>query len=209
MNGLLITFEGIEGSGKSTQIELLKTRLKDLNLPVSVTRQPGGTRIGESIRKILLDPKHTAMHARAELLLYAADRAQHVAEVVQPELDADRICLCDRFADSTTAYQGAGRAIENEDIQWLHRFAMQGCMPDLTLLLDLPEKTGLSRVAKAGNPDRIESEALEFHQRVRASFLKIAELEAERVKVVDGMQSVEAVAEAIWAHVSPVVERVR
>jgi dTMP kinase len=209
MNGLLITLEGIEGSGKSTQIELLKARLEALELPVTITRQPGGTRIGESIRKILLDPKHVGMDSRAELLLYAADRAQHVAEVVQPKLEADHICLCDRFADSTTAYQGAGRAIGGEDIDWLQRFALQGCMPDLTLLIDLPVKEGLARAAKASNPDRIEREALDFHERVREGFLAIAKKDPDRVKVIDGSESVEAVAEAIWAHAAPVVERVR
>lgn len=209
MNGLLITFEGIEGSGKSTQIELLRARLESLNLPVTVTRQPGGTRIGESIRKILLNPKYTDMDSRAEALLYAADRAQHTAEVVEPELNADRICLCDRFADSTTAYQGAGRAIDDDDIQWLHRFALQGCMPDLTLLLDLPEKEGIARAAKTGKLDRIESEALDFHRRVRERFLLIAQHNPDRVKVVDTLKSVETVSEEIWAHVSPVVERLR
>ncbi len=209
MNGLLITFEGIEGSGKSTQIELLRTRLESLNLPTTITRQPGGTRIGESIRKIVLNPKNTALDSRAEVLLYAADRAQHTAEIVQRELEADRICLCDRFADSTTAYQGAGRAIDDADIHWLHRFALQGCMPDLTLLLDLPEKDGLARAAKAGEPDRIEREALEFHARVRQGFLGIAEQEPERVKVIDALPSAETVAQSIWSHVSPVVERVR
>ena len=209
MNGLLITFEGIEGSGKSTQISLLRARLESLNLPVTVTRQPGGTRIGESIRKLLLNPKHTDMDSRAEALLYAADRAQHTAEVVQPELDADRICLCDRFADSTTAYQGAGRAIDDDDIQWLHRFALQGCMPDLTLLLDLPEKDGIARAAKTGKLDRIESEALDFHRRVRERFLVIAQHNPDRVKVIDTLKSIDAVSEEIWAHVSPVVERLR
>ena len=205
----MITFEGIEGSGKSTQISLLRARLESLNLPVTVTRQPGGTRIGESIRKLLLNPKHTDMDSRAEALLYAADRAQHTAEVVQPELDADRICLCDRFADSTTAYQGAGRAIDDDDIQWLHRFALQGCMPDLTLLLDLPEKDGIARAAKTGKLDRIESEALDFHRRVRERFLVIAQHNPDRVKVIDTLKSIDAVSEEIWAHVSPVVERLR
>ncbi len=209
MNGLLITFEGIEGSGKSTQIELLRARLESLKLNVVVTRQPGGTRIGESIRKVLLNPNNTTLDPHAEALLYAADRAQHAAEVIQPALDRDRVCLCDRFSDSTTAYQGAGRAIAGEDIQWLHRFALQGCLPDLTLLLDLPEKEGLARAAQAGEPDRIEREALEFHARVREGFLTIAKHEPERVKVIDGLQSVDAVAQAIWAHVSPVVERIR
>ena len=205
----MITFEGIEGSGKSTQISLLRARLESLNLPVTVTRQPGGTRIVAGSRKLLLNPKHTDMDSRAEALLYAADRAQHTAEVVQPELDADRICLSDRFADSTTAYQGAGRAIDDDDIQWLHRFALQGCMPDLTLLLDLPEKDGIARAAKTGKLDRIESEALDFHRRVRERFLVIAQHNPDRVKVIDTLKSIDAVSEEIWAHVSPVVERLR
>lgn len=207
MNGLLITFEGIEGSGKSTQIALLRDRLEGLKLPVTVTRQPGGTRIGESIRKIVLSPKNTGLDPRAEALLYAADRAQHVAEVIQPALDADRVCLCDRYSDSTTAYQGAGRAMDDADIQWLHRFAIQGCMPDLTLLLDLPEKEGLARAAQTGKLDRMESEAIDFHRRVRDGFLQIAANEPERVKIIDATPNADAVAEAIWAHVWPIVER--
>lgn len=209
MNGLLITFEGIEGSGKSTQIASLYKRLESLKLPVTVTRQPGGTTIGESIRKLLLNPKYAMMDSHTEALLYAADRAQHIAEVIQPHLEADRICLCDRFSDSTTAYQGAGRAIDESDILWLHKFALQGCRPDLTLLLDLPEKDGLARAAKAGRPDRIESETLDFHQRVRESFLAIAKHDPHRVKIVDALQPIETVEAAIWTHVAPVVERVR
>lgn len=209
MNGLLITFEGIEGSGKSTQIEMLRERLESMGLPVAVTRQPGGTFIGESIRRILLNPNHTGMDSKTEALLYAADRAQHAAEVVQPALDADRVCLSDRFSDSTTAYQGAGRALDDGDIQWLHRFALHGCMPDLTLLLDLPEDIGLARAANVGKPDRIEREALDFHRRVRDGFLKIAENEPERVKVIDATQPPETVAEAVWSHVALLVERVR
>jgi dTMP kinase len=209
MNGILITFEGVEGSGKTTQIDLLKPKLEALELDVVVTRQPGGTRIGRALRTILLDPKSNGLDDHAEALLYTADRAQHIAEVVQPALDADKVCLCDRFADSTTAYQGAGRAVPADDIQWLHRFALRGCMPDLTLLFDLPVKTGLKRAAQAGKPDRIELEALDFHERVRESFLEIARKEMDRVKVIDATQNETAVADAVWSFVLPVVERLR
>jgi len=209
MNGILITFEGVEGSGKSTQIDLLTPKLEALKLDVVVTRQPGGTPIGRALRTILLDPASNGLDTHAEALLYTADRAQHVADVVQPALEADKVCLCDRFADSTTAYQGAGRAVDPEQIQWLHRFALRGCMPDLTLLFDLPAATGLKRAAQVGKPDRIEQESLDFHERVRECFLNIARDEMDRVKVIDATLDQATVADTVWSYVLPVVERLQ
>jgi dTMP kinase len=197
MRGLFITVEGIEGCGKSTQISFLKEALESRGYDVVVTREPGGTPIAESIRGILLDPANSALSSMAEAFLYAAARAQHVDEKIRPALNAGKIVVSDRFADSTTAYQGAGRALPMETIQSLHALATRGAWPDLTIVLDLPVEVGLKRAGHGNELDRIELEPLAFHQRVREGFLEIARNEPTRVHVVDGAQSVEAVAAAI------------
>jgi len=197
MKGPFITVEGVEGCGKSTQIALLKEYLESRGRAVVVTREPGGTPIAESIRGILLDPANSALSPMAEAFLYAAARAQHVDERIRPALDAGTAVISDRFADSTTAYQGAGRELPPETIQSLHAFATRGTWPDLTFVLDLPVEVGLRRAGHGNELDRIELEPLEFHQRVREGFLQIARKEPARVHVVDGTQSIEAVAAAI------------
>lgn len=205
MNGVFITLEGVEGCGKTTQMTLLGQRLEAEGRRVLRTREPGGTPIAETIRGILLDPANTALCPVAELLLYEAARAQHVAERIQPALEAGTIVLCDRFADSTTAYQGAGRVLPRDTVLNLHRVATGGVWPDLTIVFDVPVAMGLERAAAVGHRDRIECEPLEFHERVRAEFLRIAEAEPERVKVVDAAQPPEAVAEVVYELVRAIV----
>lgn len=191
MNGLFITFEGVEGCGKTTQITLLKEFLEHKGHTVVATREPGGTPIAEKIRHILLNADHDEMAHETELLLYAAARAQHVVEKIKPALEKGHIVICDRYYDSTTAYQGAGRSIDREKLNWLHAYATVGCIPDITFLIDLPVNIGLKRVIARAEADRLERETIDFHQRVRDGFLAIAKAEPNRVTIIDGTQSIE------------------
>ncbi len=203
--GIFITFEGVEGCGKSTQVERQRARLESQGLTVMATREPGGTPIAESIRQILLDPANHAMSPTTELLLYEAARAQHVAEKILPALDSGHVVLCDRFMDSTTAYQVAGRGLDPQAVVGLHTLATAGLHPDLTILVDVPAEVGLARVAQTKTSDRIENENVEFHTRVRAAFLQIAKAAPERVRVVDGTQPMDEVTETISRLVDSVV----
>ncbi len=205
--GLFITFEGVEGCGKSTQITLLHQYLESLRYDVEETREPGGTPIAEAIRDVLLSPDNASMSPVTELLLYEAARAQHVAERIRPALAAGRIVLCDRFSDSTTAYQGAGRGLSGEALRVLHAIATGDVCPDLTLVLDVPAQVGLARATRGGAPDRIEQESLAFHERVRAGYLRLAEAEPGRIKVVDGTRPVGEVSSAIRRLVDALLER--
>jgi dTMP kinase len=191
MKGIFITFEGIEGTGKSTQIVLLANHLAAHKRPVTLTREPGGTAIGDQVRKILLDPQNTNLAARAELLLYAAARVQHIEELIRPELAEGKIVLCDRFSDATVAYQGYGRSLEPDTILALDRIATGGLKPDLTILLDIDPAAGLAR-ARGRNSSRgleaearFENEDLAFHDRVRRGYLALAAQEPGRFRVVD------------------------
>ncbi len=186
--GLFLTFEGGEGSGKSTQIAMLRSAFDSLALPYVCIREPGGTRVGEEIREILLDPSHGFMSFRAELLLYEAARAQLVAEVIAPALKVGKIVLCDRFYDSTAAYQGHARGLPIEQIDGLNLFAADSLVPDLTILLDVDPLVGIVRATGQG-ADRIEREGIEFHQRVRQGFLAIASSQPERFAVIDASLS--------------------
>jgi len=190
--GRFITFEGIEGSGKTTQIKLLAEALRGDGFDVVLTREPGGTTIGERIRSVLLDSAHRSMAPIAELLLYAAARNQHVEEIILPAIEAGKTVLCDRYADATTAYQGAARSLERQTLKDVHRIATEGLWPDLTVLLDLPATDGLARALdrnrrspETASEDRFEREALEFHERVRQGYLAIAREEPGRFAVVD------------------------
>lgn len=194
---LFITLEGGEGCGKSTQIALLQQRLQAQGRPVTLLREPGGTRIGEAIRAILLDPQNTALVPMAELMLYEAARAQLVAERINPALKNGGIVLCDRFYDSTAAYQGGGRGFNMDTLTHLNQFATGGLAPDLTIIIDLPVAAGLKRAAGREAADRLEQEDTAFHERVRAAFLEIARNEPGRVHVVDGAGTPETVAAQI------------
>ena len=194
MSGLFITFEGGEGCGKSTQIDLLREVLEEQGQSVVITREPGGTPIAEAIREVLLNADHKGMCTESELLLYAAARAQHVQEKIRPALEAGQVVLCDRFADSTTAYQGAARGVNEALVEQLYQIATGGLKPDKTILIDLDPVTGLDRARIRGTADRLESENLAFHQAVREGFLKIAAAEPERVVVLDGAQEIKVIA---------------
>lgn len=205
--GVFITFEGVEGCGKTTQVRMLTEWLRASGHDVVVTREPGGTPIAEAIRELLLDPANKAFAPTAELLMYAAARAQHVAELIRPAIAAGKIVLCDRFADSTTAYQGAGRGLKPETVAALHSIATDGVWPHLTVVVDVPAEVGLSRAKGRNIPlNRLEQESLAFHQRVRAAFLALAEAEPERVKRVDGLGTPEQVHQAIAALARDVLE---
>lgn len=204
--GIFITFEGVEGCGKSTQTSLLREYLESRGHSVVCTREPGGTPISEAIRRVLLDPAHGTMVPAAELLLYAAARAQHVHERIRPALDAGAIIICDRFADSTTAYQCGGRGIGHDIVAQLHSLVTAGLRPDITFIMDVPVALGLARAARTGIPDRIEREQLAFHERVRAEFLRLAGEEPERIQLLDGTRDVQTLAAMIRGRVDTLLE---
>lgn len=213
MAGIFITFEGIEGCGKTTQIRLLEDFLKLRSHDTILTREPGGTKIGDQIRKILLSVENRGMFPVAELFLYAAARSQHVEEVIKPALKDGKIVLCDRFADATTAYQGAARKIERDFLKQVHQIATGGLKPDLTILLDLPAGTGLKRAWDRnereqirGKEDRFEQEAIDFHERVREGYLEIAREEPFRVKIVNASELVDSVHRGIIQEVMKIVK---
>ncbi len=194
MKGLFITFEGGDGAGKTTLIDQVFSQLQQRSLKVMKTRAPGGTKAGESIRELILHYKDVSVLPRTELLLYLADRAQHVEEVIRPALKEGYIVLCDRFNDSTVAYQGAGRGIDISTVKELCNFATNNLQPNLTLYLDLDPKLGLERVHKLGTgKDRIEQEKLSFHDKIRHAFHTIAEEEPERFHLVDASRPPEEV----------------
>jgi dTMP kinase len=197
MKGTLITIEGGEGGGKSTQIGRLHDYLIEQGHAVIVTREPGGTPIAERIRDLLLDPDNDDLVSMAELLLYEAARAQHVGELILPALHSGTIVLCDRFYDSTVAYQGAGRHIAPTDVETLNNLATCGLEPDITILFDLPPKEGLKRAKGDTVGDRIEKEAIEFHERVREGYLKLAEENPERIHTIDALKSIDEVSQDI------------
>ena len=203
--GFFITLEGVEGSGKTTQTALVADSLRGAGHRVTVTREPGGTRAGEAIRAIFLDPA-VSLHAAAELLLVLADRAQHVREKLKPALAAGEIVLSDRYSDSTVAYQGYGRGLDLKLLDELNRLASDGTRPDLTIVLDLAVETGLERTrarvrGDVRGPDRFEGEQVEFHRRVREGFLEIARSDPARVMVLDSSQLKPTVTTAILAAV--------
>jgi len=199
--GLFISFEGSEGVGKSTQIESLRQRLEQLGHTVLTTREPGGPALCEDIRHLL---KHASSGANmcpeAELLLFAASRAQHVREWIRPALTEGKVILCDRFLDSTTVYQGVARAIEKDSVATINAFAVGGTLPDITIIVDLDPEEGFRRVAgrKQEQPDRMEEEPLEFYRAVRQGYLDLAKTDPQRFLVVDGGQDPQSVEEAIW-----------
>lgn len=206
MAGTFITFEGGEGSGKSTQIRLLARHIESLGHRVRTLREPGGTAVGEAVRRILLDPESGGMDAYAELMLYEAARAQLVAEVIEPALEAGEVVVCDRFFDSTTAYQGHARGLDLEQVSLLNRVATGGVVPDRTVLLDIDPVLGIERATCEG-ADRLECEDIGFHERVRAGFLAIAAAEPERVRLIDASGTVDEVQERVVATLDGLLAR--
>ncbi|MBP7764109.1 MAG: dTMP kinase [Deltaproteobacteria bacterium] len=211
-----ITFEGGEGSGKSTQIRLLGEYLREQNVPVVLTQEPTGTPIGRKIGDILFHRGHADMCPETELFLFCAARAQHVREVVRPALAAGKFVLCDRFSDATYAYQAAGRGLDPLFIKTVNDYSAPGLKPDLTLLFDVPVETGLARAnrrdARREDPsaaDRFEKEKLDFHNRVRAAYLALANEEPGRFRVLDAARSIDEIAADVRRHAAAFMQHRR
>jgi len=197
MRGTFITFEGGEGSGKSTQIERIAARLRERGHEPVRTREPGGTAFAEVVRALLLDPAHQPS-AESEALLMEAARADVVYRVIRPALEAGRVVLCDRYDDSTLAYQGGGRGLDREWLAGMNRFATGGLIPDLTLLFDVPPREGLSRRRGGGGANRLDLESAAFHERVRVAYLELARAEPGRIVVIDASRPPDAIFEDAW-----------
>lgn len=199
---MFITFEGIDGSGKTTQINLLSARLRERGIDVLALREPGGNEISENIREVLLSSKNE-IGVRAELLLFVAARAQLVEKVIRPALDAGKLVICDRYCDSSVAYQGFGRGINIEDVHSCNKFATNNLVPNLTFFLDVPTTVGLGRTSSRGEKvlDRMESAGESFFDKARNGYLSIAESEPDRFIVLDGRATPEEIHEEIWEFV--------
>jgi dTMP kinase len=208
---LFITFEGIEGCGKTTQIKRLAKRLQENGIRFISTLEPGGTRIGQDIRRLLLDSRNSHLSPMAELILYAADRAQHVEEIIRPALEQEKWVICDRFFDATVAYQGAGRGLDMDLIMTLNSKVTKGLRPDITLLLDCPPEMGIERALKRNNAsmedgqDRFEREKMEFHTKVRNAYLEISRNE-KRFSVINAALPEDKVEEEIFRVIMPYTE---
>ena len=201
--GLFITFEGSEGCGKSTQVQRLAARLEREERPFVLTREPGGTAIGEKIRHLLqFAPESAAMYPATEVLLFAASRSQLVRETIQPALDRGELVISDRFFDSTTVYQGVARKLDADAVERLNRFAVGECTPDITFLLDVDVATArarmLRRVRSVGAPDRMEQEPVEFYERVCVAYRELAAREPDRIRVIDAARSADDIESEIW-----------
>lgn len=200
---MFITFEGIEGSGKTTQAAMAARKIKDeLGLETIVTREPGGTSLGSAVRDLLLHSREESISHKSELLLFMADRAQHCEEIIKKALDENKVVLCDRFYDATTAYQGYARGIDLDFLKQVNTWATSGLKPDLTILLDLDPEKGLKRIGsrKTGR-DRIEKEEILFHIRVRNGYLAIAEDEQKRIKVINALGAINKIHDKIWEEI--------
>ncbi len=209
--GRFITFEGPDGAGKTSVLNALIPIIeKHVAMPVRLTREPGGAEISEKIRSLILDPANTAMDARTEALLYAASRRQHLVEVIDPALAAGDMVICDRFVDSSVAYQGGGRQIGEAAVLAMNQFATDGQAPELTLYLDIESAAGLARIQahrQSRQYDRLDQESLTFHQRVRAAYLRLAQAEPTRIKTIDASQALPQVVadctQVLAAHLGP------
>ncbi|WP_029520456.1 dTMP kinase [Persephonella sp. IF05-L8] len=189
MKGYFITFEGVEGAGKSTQAKLLYQYLIDNGKEAILTKEPGGTKTGQKIRQILLEKTDEIFPPVAELMLYEADRNFHIHNLIKPSLQQGRYIICDRFTDSTLAYQGYARGLNINLIKQLNEIATEGIKPDITFLIDIPVEEGLKRIKQTRQADRIEDEDIRFHKRLREGFLKIAENEKDRIVVLNGLET--------------------
>ncbi len=205
MKGLLITLEGPDGCGKSTQIAFLKEYFEKQGYSVVETREPGGTAISEQIRSVILDTENSAMQDMAELLLYAAARAQLVGEVIKPAIDAGKVVICDRFVDSSAVYQGIARDLGVDTVYDVNSYALQGIMPDVTIFLDMPAAEGIKRKKGQHELDRMELESVEFHEKVVEGYRQLAREYEERIFRVDAMLSIEEIREIIRKKVDVVI----
>ena len=193
--GYFITFEGPDGSGKTTISKLVYDRLVESGYDCEYTREPGGIEIAEKIRDIILNPEHTTMDKKTEALLYAASRRQHLVEKILPALEAHKLVICDRFVDSSLAYQGIGRGIGFDEVYAINEFAIEGYLPDLTIFLDIDAQTGLDRIQNRAFKDRLDQEDITFHQRVFEGYQEVLKRFKERIVIVDGNQSIETIVE--------------
>ena len=191
--GSFIVFEGPDGSGKTTVCDIVCQKLKDKGFDIVHTREPGGIDIAEQIRAVILDPKNTAMDSRTEALLYAASRRQHLVEKVLPAISDGKIVICERFVYSSLAYQGKARGIGYEGVKAINDFAIEGCKPNITIYLDVDEKTGQSRINDRGNKDRLDAESINFHHLVNEGYKEIISLYKDNVKIVDATKDIDAV----------------
>ena len=209
--GIFISLEGPDGAGKSSVLEALIPILEAKGQAFITTREPGGVAVAEKIRDVVLDPKHTEIDEKTELLLYIASRRQHLVERILPALDRGEMVLVDRFIDSSVAYQGFGRGLKVADIDWLNDFATDGLKPDLTLYFDIEAEEGLARIAKSKErgADRLDRESVEWHQRVREGYLSILEKEPNRVRKIDASQPLEKVVADTLAVLAERVESLR
>jgi dTMP kinase len=213
---MFITFEGIEGTGKTTQIKRVVEFLKETGHEVDITLEPGGSRIGKELRKILLNMESTDITGPCELFLYLADRAQHVSQVILPAVEAGRVVLCDRFADSTIVYQGYGRGLDPKLLRELNEVAVSGCWPDLTILLDIDPELGLKRATsrnldedKTQEEGRFEAESIDFHSRVREGYLTWAALNSDRIVIIDADQTPDEIFSQIKDKILEVLEKIK
>ena len=193
MKGLFITFEGPDGSGKSTVAKAVSEKLKQQGYEVIHTREPGGIEIAEQIRNVILDPKNTAMDPKTEALLYAASRRQHLVEKVFPAVKENKIVICERFIDSSLAYQGFGRQLGFEDVLGINLFATESTYPDMTIYLDVDEEVGLSRLENRDFKDRLDQESIDFHHRVKKGYETVLEKFKDRIRIVDASKPLEEV----------------
>jgi len=205
MQGKFITIEGIEGVGKSTNIDFISSYLKSRNINLIVTREPGGTELAEKIRKILLDPQKEEVPEVGELLLFFAARSFHVNNVIQPALAEGKYVVCDRFTDATIAYQGSGRGFNVDRINLIANWVHKNIEPDMTILLDAPAEIGMERAKKRGSKDRMESEQMSFYRRVRKGYLNLAKNEPKRFAIIDATKTLIEVQKDITKHLENLV----
>ena len=204
--GVFVTFEGGDGSGKTTVLGIIAERLRAAGRDAVTTVEPGGTEIGNQIRRVVLDPANTALCPMSELLLYFAARAQNLDQIIIPALARGAIVLADRYTDSTLAYQGAGRALGRDIVLGLHRIACRDIWPDVTIVIDVDAATAMARRHATHDVDRIDAETLDFHTRVREEYLALAALEPQRIRVVDGNASIDVVAKRVEQALSPALD---
>ena len=203
--GLFLTIEGPDGSGKSTQIGFITEFLQSRGYETVLTREPGGTQIGEKIRDIILDKENREMDSMTETMLYAASRAQHVAHIIKPALEAGKAVICDRFVDSSIAYQGYGRKL-GDSVTYINEYAIMGCVPDITFLMKIPPDRSMDRIT-SGSRDRLELEKMEFHRRVYEGYMELEKLYPARITGIDAGRSIEEIKEEIHKHLERLLEK--
>lgn len=204
--GYFITFEGPDGSGKTTVCNAVYQRLKDMGYDAVHTREPGGIEIAEKIRDIILDPQNVMMDAKTEALLYAASRRQHLVEKVIPSIEAGKVVICERFVDSSLAYQGYGRELGFDEVLSINKFAIGDYFPDMTVYLDVDEKTGLERIKDRAFKDRLDQESIDFHHRVNEGYQKVIDVFKDRVSIVDASKPLDSVIEDALSRVKELID---